>query len=153
MRAVAVMPKASVSTADTLLQIYAADANRPLHVTEISLSAFGTSSTDTPLHVQLVRQSDAGTGGTDVSVRKMDNQLSDSVQGAAIRRPDSEGWGAEPTSTEVLREWAVHPQGGLLIPIPDPESFVVAGGERLALKLAVAPDASTPIAAYMEWEE
>jgi hypothetical protein len=85
MRAVAVMPKASVSTADTLLQIYAADANRPLHVTEISLSAFGTSSTDTPLHVQLVRQSDAGTGGTDVSVRKMDNQLSDRMVKPILR--------------------------------------------------------------------
>jgi hypothetical protein len=56
---------------------------------------------------------------------------------------------------DVMRAVAVMPKASVSTAdtIPDPESFVVAGGERLALKLAVAPDASTPIAAYMEWEE
>lgn len=153
MRAVAVMPQDAVAAANTLLQVYAADANRPLKITEIGVSFFGTSSTETPIHVQVVRQSTAGTGGTSVTPRKMNTDNDASVQATAQRKPTGSNWTAEPTATEVLREFAVHPQSGLLLPIPDPEAFMVDAGERLAIYVASAPDSSTDMTAYIEWEE
>lgn len=153
MRAVAVMPRDAVAATNTLLQVYAADSNRPLKITEIGVSFFGVTSTDTPIHVQIVRQSTAGTGGTSVTPRSMDPDSGSSIQGTAQRKPTSANWTAEPTATYVLREFAIHPQSGLLLPIPDPEAFVVDGGEYLGIYIATAPTSSTPMTAYIEWEE
>lgn len=125
---------AGVSTgtsAKTLIQLVAA-ANHAIQVVELGIGFHGTNNTHEPILVELVRQTDAGTMSALTPVAgddAVDETLDTSAQHTAT---------AEPTGTDVLRAWTVHPQTGLVYQAHDLAPIVVPASGRLGLRVTAA---------------
>ncbi len=134
---------ATGTAAKTLLQIIA-PANQSVVVREIGISFHGVNNTHEPITVELVRQTTAGTV-TSVTPVKGDDGSSDSLLTTAGKNAT-----AEPTTTDTLAVWAVHPQTGLVVPFPDAE-IVAKGGGRIGLRVTAANDVNSDC--YIRFEE
>ena len=130
----------------TLIQLLAG-TNHEIKITEISVTFRGIDNLQKPIRVQLVKQTDAGTmsAATEVKVERTNSATLDTS--ATITAT------GEPTTSDVLRDWLVHPQGGVIYPVPDPEKFTVPGGERLGLRTINSGGTDTNCCASIEWEE
>jgi hypothetical protein len=133
----------TAATERTLVQVLAA-ANVRLLLHEFSVSFDGVSATAEPVQIRLLKQSTAGSGGSAVTLRKDNDSLTETIQGSAIKSPT-----AEPTLTNAVRGWEVHPQAGIVYRFPFP--IDIAGGARYAIA-AKAP-AGVNCEAYMYCEE
>jgi len=153
MRARATRIQAAITgtSAKTLLQVYAANSNRPLRIVKWGISFTGVDNLGTPVRVQLVKQTTAGTGGgTNTPVKKTQTE-SESIEATAI--DDTTAITVEPTSSDIYDEQMVHPQGGYEAVETDPEKFKVGGGDRIAVFLPEGVPASVDGVAWIEWDE
>jgi hypothetical protein len=132
------------ATAKTILQLVA-PANQRLLLVGLGISFDGTTSTDEPVTVELVKQSDAGTSSAATPVRDGDPG-SETIQTTARKNAT-----AEPTSTDVLRRYQIHPQGGGHERVFDADAIPIPGGTRLGLR-CTAPQAVNATA-FMVSEE
>lgn len=128
----------------TLLQLVAA-ANHAIELTEIGIGFHGTSNTAEPIKVTLERQTDAGTMSAATPV-KQNNSDADSLDSTAQHTAT-----VEPTATDVLRTWTIHPQTGLVWQASDKSPIIIGAGDRVGLIVTAA--ASVNADCYMAFEE
>lgn len=128
----------------TLLQIVAA-TNHGLKILEIGIGFHGTSNTAEPILVNLYRQTTAGTM-TSLTLVKQDDSNGDTIDATAQHTAT-----AEPTAGDILREWTVHPQTGLVYQVPELAPIKVGAGDRVGL--TVTAGASVNADCYIVFEE
>lgn len=132
------------ATPKTVLQAVA-PANHRVALTGLSCSFDGTNATAVPVLVEVVRQTDAGTMSAAVPV-KDDSSLPETLQTSG--RQDASG---EPTTTDVLRIYQIHPQNGYERVFGPDEEIIMKGGGRLGFRFT-AP-ANVNVAAFLNFEE
>jgi hypothetical protein len=140
---------ADISAVGTILQVHAANSARPLQIVDFGVYGQGVNNLGKPLLFQLVIQSDAGTGGGANTPVKLSRENSNSIE--ATGRDDSVVYSVEPTDTDILHEWLVHPQGGKEHPLVKP--YEIASDERVAIRVMEAPGETVKWSAYIEIEE
>lgn len=131
------------ATAKTVLQVVAA-ANHRVRLRRLSLFGKGTSPTDTPYKVRLVRQTTAGTM-TSATPVKHDASTDETLQTTAQKNAS-----AEPTSTDEIGFYEVHPQAGLVLMFPPDECPLIAGGARLGIEVTSAQTGTVVVDALFE---
>jgi hypothetical protein len=116
------------NTAQTVLQINA-PANQRVAVQQISISFDGTVNTNTPVKVQVYRQTSAGTAGSSTAtiVRK-DNDGTTAIQTTA-----KDTFTVEPSSGDQHHIFYIHPQTGVIVPLPIPGEIILGGAGRLGV--------------------
>lgn len=119
------------TSAKTLVQLIAA-ANHAIEVSEVIIGFHGTTNAHEPILVELVRQTDAGTMSS-LTLVKGDDSVGDSLDTTAQHTATS-----EPTTTDVLRTWTVHPQTVMAYPFPEDTRPVVGAGDRVGLRVTAA---------------
>jgi len=149
MHAKAIRAAANVSAAGTLLQVHAANAQRPLKVVDFGVYMQGVDNLGKPLQLQLVVQTTAGTGGGTNTPVKLSREDSNTIEATAL--DDSTAWSAQPTDSDILHEWYVHPQGGSEKPLVKP--YEIGSDERVAIRVMETPGATVKLSAYIEFEE
>lgn len=132
------------ATAKTVLQLVAASGVR-VAVQTVTISFDGTSNTAEPTVIQVRRQTTAGTATSRAPLKK-DNDVS-----TAIQATGQENFTAEPTDSDIVLTYHIHPQAGAQYPLPLPGEIVMAGGGRLGIKIT-AP-ANVNCLATIEAEE
>lgn len=146
-RRVGTVSQAGISTGTalkTLLQLVAA-TNHAIVLIELGASFHGTSNTAEPILVQLMRQTTAGTMSA-ATVRAADDSIGDTFDTTAQHTAT-----AEPTASDILRMWTIHPQTGLIWQAHDLAPVIVGAGDRLGLVVTAA--ASVNADAYLVFEE
>lgn len=138
----------TANTARTLVQAVAGTGGFKL--SELGVSFEGVATDAKPILVKLVVQTTAGTATALTPVRAQ------KTDGNAIRTTAQHIFTAEPTSTDVLRSWYVHPQTGLMYPF---DISVLASAEFAAatkigiLALSAAGEATVNATGHLEVEE
>lgn len=130
-------PISTGTSLKTLLQVVAA-ANHAVLIDEISVSFQGTSNTASPVRVDVLRQTTAGTmtaGGTNSSIKFDPDDVDETIQ-TTINDTAT----AEPSASDILFTWFVHPQTGLDWQAPFGKSIKIGGGDRLGLRVTAAAD-------------
>lgn len=125
------------ATAETVLQVVAA-ANHRVKITEYTVSFKGTSATDGPVFVQIRKQTTAGTSSAGTMVKE-DTSVDETLQ--TTSRID---FTAEPTQSDIIDEFEVHPQTGTKVFLPLGQEILVAGGGRVGFTLT-APQNQTAV--------
>ena len=134
----------AAATAKTILQLVA-PANIHLAVRGFSVSFDGVSATAEPVQVDLVTQTAAGTMTAATPVKER-------IGGAGtIQATAQKNASAEPTTTDILRRYNIHPQTGREIRFGLDDEFVIEGGARLGLR-CTAP-AIVNVVGHISFEE
>jgi hypothetical protein len=133
-----------VATAKTVIQLVAA-ANHPIDLTEISVGFDATDSTFEAVEVELVRQTTAGTA-TALTIVKANDSDADTFDTTAQHSAT-----VEPTTTDVLRIWRIHPQTGYAYQLSTAAPIHVGAADRVALRITSAN--AVNVDAYMTFEE
>lgn len=134
----------SAATAKTVWEMTAASNHRVL-IHEIVLMFKGVSAGNEPVTIELTRFGTTGTG-TSGTAQKQDPDYSETLQ-ATWKYNDS----VEPGSQTALAYWAIHPQSGLLYPLPLTNPWPVPGGDLLGLRLTA--DDAVNVLGYIKAEE
>ena len=143
-RAIATTGELSTGTsAKTLLQLLAASNHRVL-LHELMVTFKGTSSTASPILVELIRQTAAGTMSAS-TINKVDPGVDETLQTTATENASS-----EPSGTEVLNSWLVHPQGGATWQAQFGGAYVIPGGGRLGIRVTASADVNATVSATIE---
>lgn len=149
MRATAIGAKvASSTTTKTLIQLLAA-TNHPIRITEIGISFEGDNNLAKPVLVEFLIQTTAGTASSLTPVK-----ITQSHSGT-IATSAQETFTAEPTASDIMKLWTVHPQGvPWVYSVPDPPAFEIPGGSRVGLRTTLASGESNVDGyPYIEWDE
>lgn len=119
----------SGGTAKTVLQVVAA-SNHALAIKALDITFDGTSPTAQPVLVELVRQTTAGTMSSATPIKYPADDSDETTQMTAQHTAT-----VEPTTTDVVRRYHVHPQLGRPIDFPFGEEIKVGGGDRLGIRI------------------
>lgn len=120
---------ASVGAFKTILQLLTA-SNVIVAIQQVLVSFDGISNTAEPVQVELLRQTTAGTGG---SAR---NPLKTKDTSTALSTTGLEGITSEPTSGDILVAVHIHPQAGMIYPLPLPDGEIeIPSAARLGLRI------------------
>jgi hypothetical protein len=133
------------ATAKTILQVVA-PTNQRVAIKGFSVSFDGTSATAEPVQVDLVKQTTAGTMTAATPVAEQVGLGSETIQTTALKNAT-----AEPTTTDVLRRYEIHPQTGREVRFSIDDEIVMAGGTRVGIR-CTAP-ANVNALAHMSLEE
>lgn len=131
-------------TAKTVLQLRAA-TNHMVAVLAVRVSFDGVSATGDPVQIELKRQTTAGTM-TAVTARKT------RVGGPALQTSGGKNATAEPTDSDILREWEIHPQSGAEISLELGAPIEVDSAGRIGLD-CVSPNNGVNMRAEIDFEE
>lgn len=129
----------SAATAKTVLQILA-PTNQRVRIVGFGLFFDGSIPNAEPVVVKLVRQTTAGTMSAVTLVKTGPVPGSESIQTQASHTAS-----VEPTTTDILDIYEIHPQAGIEKLFPLGRELVMAGGSRLGL-LVTAPAAVNCVA-------
>lgn len=121
----------AAATAETVLQLVAA-TNHRIKLLGFSVAFDGASTTAVPVLVELVRQSTAGTSSA-CTPTKRDDSIADTLLTTARQQCT-----VEPTTGDIMEEWLVHPQQGIVIMYPLGMEPICGGGDRIGIR-ATAP--------------
>ena len=132
------------TTAKTIFEMTAA-ANHRVFLHEISIMFKGISVSNEPVTIELTRFATTGTGTAGTS-QKVDPDYSETLQ-ATWKYNDS----VEPATQTVLRTWYIHPQSGMIYPLPFDRSIPIPGSDLIGIR-CTADDAVT-VGAYFVAEE
>jgi hypothetical protein len=131
------------TSAKTILQLVAASNHRAV-IEELSISFKGVVATDPPVLVEIVRQTTAGTMSALTPVKKVstdDEALQTTAQHTAT---------AEPTTSDVLKRWEIHPQTGLIWQARPGDEIVIPGGGRVAVRVTTTVTQTVTVGADFE---
>lgn len=117
------------ATPKTVLHLLAGSARVAIQAVTVSFD--GTSNTAEPVVITLRRQTTAPTG-TARNPLKKDNDIA-----TALLVTGLENVSVEPTDSDILLTYHIHPQAGAQYPLPLPGEIVIAGAGRLGLKITV----------------
>ena len=140
-------PETNVSGAQTLIQIYAANTDRPLTLLEVNFSCQGVDNLGAPIKFELCIQTTAGTGTSTTPV-KCDQTDPHNIEATCLTDHS-----AEPTTTDILDSWFIHPQDGMIYQSAWQGAIKINGGDRIAVRLPDAPGAAVDITGSMKWFE
>lgn len=143
MRAVATFAEITTTTATRTLVQVVAPANRGIRLTEASITFQGTNNLAEPIKVELVVQTTAGTAAA-LTMSKVSQHDSNTIQTTA-----QETFTVEPTTTNILRTWLIHPQAGICYTVPHDE-FTIPGGTRLGLRVVGTIATAVDCVGYLE---
>ena len=115
------------ATAKTIWEMTAAANHRAL-IHEISIMFKGVSVSKEPVTIELTRFATTGTG-TGGTSQKVDPDYSETLQ-ATWKYDDS----VEPGSQTVLRTWYIHPQSGMIYPLPFDRLIPVPGADLIGIR-------------------
>ena len=132
------------TTAKTIWEMTAA-ANQRVLLHSISVMFKGTTVSNEPVTIQLTRFAVTGTG-TAGTAQKVDPDYSETIQ-TTWKYNDT----VEPASQTVLDEWFIHPQSGLIYPLPFDRLWPVPGGDLVGIR-CTADDAVTVGATFLAEE-
>jgi hypothetical protein len=135
----------AAATAKTILQLVA-PTNQRLAVRGFSVSFDGISATAEPVQVDLVKQTAAGTMSAATPVAEQIGLGSEAIQATAQKNAT-----AEPTTTDVIRRYNIHPQTGREVRFGLDDEIVLAGAARLGLR-CTAP-AVVNVVGHITFEE
>jgi hypothetical protein len=128
----------TATVAKTVLQISAPSAQR-VAIQQVTVSFDGTVNTNTPVLVQWYRQTSAGTtSGSAAVIKKKDPDI-----GTALNTTVADGFTAEPSYGDQGPIILIHPQTGVIYPLPLPGiggEEILAGGTKFGL-VCTAPQA------------
>ena len=139
-RRTGVAQKSGVATgtsAKTLIQLLAVQA---IELSELIVGFHGIDNTAEPIKVELVRQTDAGTM-TSLTPGKNDDSVGDALATTAQHTAT-----VEPTTTDVVRVYTVHPQTSLVVMFPEDTRPVIGSGDRIGLRVTAAADVNADAA-------
>jgi len=127
----------------TLVQLLA-PTNQKVRIHQFGVGFKGIVSTDVPVLIQLARQTTAGTpGGTGGALTLVKHNSLDTETArttAQKARPDATGWTGEPTLGDIIWEFPVHPQSGVIYG-PEPDwKYTMKADERIGLIITAAAD-------------
>ena len=125
----------SAATAKTVIEITGATNHRVL-LHEIGIFFKGVTVGNEPVTIQLTRFATTGTG-TAGTAQKFDADYSETIQ-TTWKYNDS----VEPASQTVLRSWYIHPQSGIVYPLPFDRPIPISGGDLAGIR-CTADDAVT----------
>lgn len=146
MRAIFASDEITLTTSTvTVLQILAG-TNRPAKVAEIAASFKGTNNLAEPILVQLLRQTTPGTASVCTPAKGADGDSN------AIDVSGQKNFTVEPTASDILKQWEVHPQTGLHFVAPVPDLLSAKGGTRIGLRV-VTPGAGVKAVFTLEVDE
>jgi hypothetical protein len=129
---------ASGTSAKTLVQLIAA-TGQTIQLIEVGVGFHGTNNTHEPVLVQLVRQS------TDGSMTALTPVKADDGIGNALTTTARHTATVEPTATDVIRSWTVHPQTGFVYQAHDLAPIIAASGGRIGLKVTAANNVNVDV--------
>ena len=141
----------STNVEETLLQLSAA-SNIGVRILECYTCIYGTDTSGSKWQVQFVRQS-TDIGGTSVTLVKDEKDISDTLQCTVDEGPFGSD-GEQNVVDEVLEEWGLHVQDGLIYPmtITNPNGRICRGGDKVAILIPDPLDALN-VSAYIKAEE
>ena len=113
------------ATPTTILQLVAA-ANHAIRLTKLKIGFHGIVNTNEPVLVELVRQTTAGTM-TGLTPVKSDDSIADTLDTTAQHTAT-----VEPTEGDILDQFPVHPQTGIVEPIED---IVIGAADRVGVRV------------------
>lgn len=121
----------AANTTKTAVQL-TAPAQQRLRLTGMSIGLSGGGATDKAVRVRLLRQTTAGTPGSAQTPVKL------SAGSETVQATGGKNYSAEPTAGDVLQEFSVHPNGGVvdLTYPPGLIDYTVPGGGRVGVELA-----------------
>jgi hypothetical protein len=125
----------TAATAKTVIMVKA-PTNQRLVVLEWTVAFNGTATTNTPVTVELVRYSSDGTMSA-LTARKTNPSLPETIQSTWTHTASS-----EPSVSEVLDTFLVHPQTGHVYPLPLTREWEVPGAGRFGIKCTAAQSVS-----------
>jgi hypothetical protein len=85
------------------------------------------------------RQTTAGTATARAPLKK-DDDLS-----TALRATGQENFTAEPTDSDIILTYLVHPQAGVQYPLPLPGEIIIGSGDRLGVKMTAPAGVNTAV--------
>jgi hypothetical protein len=118
----------TAATPKTVLQLVAGAGTR-LAVQVVTVSFDSTSNTAQPVIIQLRRQTTAGTATARAPLKK------DTDIATALQANGQENFTVEPTDSDIVLHYHIHPQAGAQYPVPLPGEIIVPGGARIGLKI------------------
>ena len=116
------------ATPKTIIQVIA-PTNQRLAIRGFSVSFNGISATAEPVKVDLVKQTAAGTMTAATPVAEQIGLGSETIQTTAQKNAT-----AEPTTTDVIRRYEIHPQMGREIRFGIEDEIIMAGATRVGLR-------------------
>lgn len=126
----------TTTSTKTICQIIAASNHRVL-LNEWSISFKGITNSAAPIKVDILRQTTAGTSGSAANVRKGDSTDDETIQTTA-----NQNFSAEPTASDILRSYEIHPQTGFVWQAPYGKELIIPGGSRLGIRVTAGADIS-----------
>lgn len=115
------------ATAKTVIEVTAA-ANHRCLIREMTIMFKGVAVSNEPVTVELTRFATTGTGSAGTE-QKVDPDYSETIQ-TSFKFDDS----AEPASQTVLRTWAIHPQSGVILPLPFDRPIPIPGADLIGIR-------------------
>ncbi len=115
------------TTAKTIFEMTAA-ANQRVLIHELAIMFKGVTVGNEPVTIELTRFATTGTG-TGGTSQKVDPDYSETIQ-ATWKYNDS----VEPGSQTVLRTWYIHPQSGIIYPLPFDRLIPVPGADLIGIR-------------------
>lgn len=138
---------AAVTDAPTMAVVSAA-TNRPFRVRELCIGFDGVTAAQTPLEVQLVRATAAGTG-TSRTLVKLDGRDSNSIQATGLTVLT-----AEPTYTDILKRFYLHPQTPpFLWQPPERDWIIITSATMIGVRVVGTPSPDVNCVGYLTCEE
>lgn len=125
-------------------------ANTRCKPLEMAISLKGTSVTDAPIQFELNLVATAGVTPTDGTKTNLDR---DNGLTALVTMNDV--WaGAEPVAGAILKSWNIHPQTGIIYPVPTDEQLIFSVTDSLGYMLrSVSPSVDVNVQIYTVIEE
>ena len=121
----------SAANAKTVAMI-TAPSNHRLLLIGIGVYVKGTVPGDTPIRCRIYRATTAGTS-TSQTPTKADNTIDETLQMTGAKN-----FSVEPTVGDVLKDFYIHPQGGVNFSYLLDSPIIVPGGTRCALEMTAA---------------
>lgn len=136
----------AAATAETLVQLRG-HASTKAKICEWGVSFDGTSGTADPVRVRLLRQTSDGTG-TGANEVKWDPDSP-----TALVTSFNTFSSTEPTAGDVLAEYQVHPQSGMVVQYPLGREPVMGAATTSRIAIDVLSPGAINASAYIVWEE
>jgi hypothetical protein len=134
----------SAATTKTAIEVAAA-ANHRCHIHEMRIMFKGVSVSNEPVTVEEIRIGTSGTGSAGTAVKRMPDDSETLQTGFEYNHS------AEPTGITVLSTWYIHPQSGIVQPLPINRPIPIPGGDLWGIR-CTADDAVT-VGVHIEAEE
>jgi hypothetical protein len=134
------------ATVAKTVQTAKAPANGRIKIKAIELLFKDTVNTDTPVKVELSRITTDGGTATTTTPAPLDEGMSETPQGTY-----KHNYTAEPTTYGAnIKTWEIHPQTGVIVPLPIQQEIVIKGGNIFGIRMTAAQGQTVAVNVLVE---